>query len=556
MKGFFLIKMNPKNTIHFFKDINGIDLPKKFTFPFQYVPHKLTQIAIEEVQNYLENQTDFNGGFDKLGKMFGVLVVKTLDNKIAYLVGFSGKIDEKVVINGFVPPIYDTLNPNDFYKLGEKEITKINKQIEDFENDNTLKILKEKVSETIKNSEKDIADFKQKIKLSKKKRDQKRKQQKEILSENEFAIFEQKLKNESIRLNYLFKDLKREWQLKINNANKELTEFQKPLHELKQKRKRFSAELQNKLHKKYCFFNYNKEEQNLLDIFTDVPPAGAGECALPKLLQFAYKNNLKPLAMSEFWWGKSPSSEIRKHKHFYPSCKSKCKPILGFMLQGLEIDENPVQNRLGVDLKIIFEDDYLVVLNKPHGFLSVDGREIKDSVYSRMKAYLPNATGMLMIHRLDMATSGLLVVAKSAEIHKNLQQQFTDRSVKKRYIAILDGTIENDKGIINLPLRVDYHNRPRQLVCYKTGKPAITRYEVIERKNNKTKVYLYPETGRTHQLRVHCAFHLGLNTPILGDVLYGTPKDRLYLHAERLQFIHPVTQKRVSFFCESGFELK
>ncbi|PIE99197.1 MAG: RNA pseudouridine synthase, partial [Polaribacter sp.] len=215
--------MNPKNTIHFFKDIDGIDLPQKFTFPFQYTPHKLTQIAVDEVQNYLENQTDFNGGFDKLGKMFGVLLVKTSDSKIGYLAGFSGKIDEKVYINGFVPPIFDTLNPNGFYKLGEQKISEINKQIEEFENDNALKVLKDKVSETIENSEKAIADFKQKIKLAKKERDQKRKQQKELLSENEFAIFEQQLKNESIRLNYLLKDLKREWQLKIDKANKELT---------------------------------------------------------------------------------------------------------------------------------------------------------------------------------------------------------------------------------------------------------------------------------------------------------------------------------------------
>lgn len=535
---------------------SDVELPKKMDYPFQYTPTKISRIASEELQAYLENQIDFNGNFEQLGKMFGVLVVTDSEEKLGYLAAFSGKIDEQVFIDGFVPPVFDTLNPNGFFKIGEKTLNNINRQIEEFESDEKYIAFKQQIIKEEKQKEHEIEALRQENVKAKKLRKAKRIKAEEELSESKLSDFIETLTKESIRKNYELKDLKRNWIRKITKLEEKLKVFEQPLQRLKTERRKISSELQEKLHKSYRFLNAYKQEKDLITIFNEIEfrlPAGTGECCAPKLFQYAFHQNLHPIAMAEFWWGKSPSSEIKKHKEYYPACKGKCKPVLSWMLQGLDIKENPVKNRKDVDLEIKYEDEHLLVLVKPYRFLSVPGREIEDSVYSRVKKKYPNATGPLMAHRLDMGTSGLLVIAKQSEIHKNLQQQFTARTVQKRYIAILDGIVEKDSGTINLPLRVDYNNRPRQLVCFKQGRPSITRFQVIERTATQTKIHLFPETGRTHQLRVHCAHYLGLNTVIYGDDLYGTTKDRLYLHAEYLEFTHPITQNRLSFFCESGF---
>ena len=276
-----------------------------------------------------------------------------------------------------------------------------------------------------------------------------------------------------------------------------------------------------------------------------IPPAGAGECAAPKLLQYAYLNHLEPVAMAEFWWGDSPKTEIRRHGYFYPSCKGKCGPILKYMLQGLNVEPNPLSDACGVEteLEIVYEDEYLLVINKPEGLLSVPGKNNADSVFRRMRERYPDATGPMIVHRLDMSTSGLLLIAKSKEVHQNLQAQFKRRTVKKRYIALLDGVILNDEGEINLPICLNADNRPRQMVSWKYGKPAMTQYKVLERLQTRTRVTFYPITGRTHQLRVHAAHPQGLNCPIVGDRLYGRESDRLYLHAEYLEFEHPISSE-------------
>jgi len=278
------------------------------------------------------------------------------------------------------------------------------------------------------------------------------------------------------------------------------------------------------------------------------PPAAAGECATPKLLQYAFLNGLRPVAMAEFWWGAPPKSEIRKHRQFYPACTGKCKPILEHMLEGILVDDNPLLINQGEDrkLEIVYEDDSFVVVNKPAELLSVPGIQIQDSVYTRLKAAFVNIEP-LIIHRLDMATSGLLVVAKTKEAHKNIQKQFLKRTVNKRYTALLSKIINKQEGGITLPLRGDLDNRPRQLVCFEFGKKAMTKWKVIETKETTTKVHLWPLTGRTHQLRMHAAHELGLNAPIVGDDLYGTSAERLYLHAAYLEFIHPVTNEKLAF---------
>jgi tRNA pseudouridine32 synthase/23S rRNA pseudouridine746 synthase len=305
--------------------------------------------------------------------------------------------------------------------------------------------------------------------------------------------------------------------------------------------------LQNEIFDQFYFVNRAREKRSVGDIFKDTlegrPIAGAGECAAPKLFQYAFLNRLEPIALAEFWWGQSPKTEVRIHGHYYPACRGKCEPILGHMLQGMLMEENPLQQNPaeGKELSIVWEDEHLVVVNKPPEFLSAPGKRIKDSVLTRLRERYPEATGPIIVHRLDMSTSGLLLAAKSLEIYIDLQSQFIRREVKKRYVAVLEGNLESDEGFVDLPLRVDLDDRPRQLVCYEHGKPAQTRWEVVERSKGNTRVHFYPITGRTHQLRVHAAHSLGLNHPIVGDDLYGRRSNRLHLHAERIEFRHPLS---------------
>jgi len=543
------------------------ELPNLFTFPFYYEPHKFCVLAAQEIQNYLEFQDNFEHNFGLndsqnglvIGKMFGVMIVEDSAKNLGYLAAFSGKLAEQNFIKGFVPPIYDTLNPSGFYKRGEAQLNQINAKLEDLENASQYLKLKTDLEEFKNQFDKELTEFKLLIKNEKAKRKAQREKSKLKLNDSAYKSLLEDLKKQSIYYHFRLKDLKTQWQLKIETKRQELDKFQQQIDRLKYKRKVKSAKLQREIHQQYHFLNFKGEQRDLISIFEHTqlgqPPAGSGECAAPKLFQFAYQNNYKPIAMAEFWWGSSPKSEVRRHKEFYPSCRGKCEPILGHMMKGLSVEPNPIEKPIKtVDkLEIIYEDEFLLLINKPHEFLSVPGKTILDSVETRMKAYLPSAKGPLLVHRLDMSTSGLLLVAKNEKTHKNLQKQFIERTVKKRYIALLDGYLKNHNGSIDLPLRVDLNNRPRQLACNSHGKPAHTNYEVIASENNCTRIYFYPVTGRTHQLRVHAAHHRGLNTPIIGDDLYGKRADRLYLHAEQISFEHPVTKKRLTFNSEPEF---
>lgn len=378
-------------------------------------------------------------------------------------------------------------------------------------------------------------------------------------SEEQLTDLLESLRKESVREQYQLKELSRYWKNRLAEIQLEIDEHQSAIILLKEERKYMSASLQQKLFDQYSFLNQYGNEKNLCEIFEHTaearPPAGAGECAAPKLLQYAFLHKLRPVAMAEFWWGQSPKSEIRIHGQFYPACRGKCEPILAHMLEGVEMDENPMLTNPaeGRDVEIVYEDEALVVVNKPAEFLSVPGKNVQDSVYERMRLKYPNATGPLIVHRLDMSTSGIMLVAKTKESHKVLQEQFIKRTIKKRYIALLDGVVESEEGFIDLPLRVDLDNRPHQLVCYEYGKPACTKWEVVERKNNKTKIHFYPITGRTHQLRVHAAHPMGLNSPIVGDDLYGNKGERLHLHAEWIEFKHPTSKEIMTIQVEAEF---
>ena len=571
----------------------GIPLPKEFTYPFHYTPHPLCVAAAQEVQAYLATRTDWHEELQQ-GKMFGVLVVQDAQGQTGYLAAFSGNLAGSNHHDYFVPPVYDLLNPTGYFKEEEARITEINQQISEIQNNPSSVIQTTAPSSVIQTTE----------------------GRKDLVYTNVGAseIFRSALNDKKKALN----DKKEEL-----DDNK--TDFEKKdtlIQQLKEERKQRSIALQQWIFEQFVIQNAKGEETDLYTLFTEQahrnPPAGSGECAAPKLLQYAYTHQLQPLAMAEFWWGDSPKGEIRRHGHYYPACRHKCEPILGFMLQGLEVEPNPLlTSNTDVDqLETVYEDDYLLVVNKPAGMLSVPGKTRQASVLSILQERYPDATGPILVHRLDMDTSGLLLAAKDKDTHTQLQKQFEGRSVKKRYIALLEGIPQAEaKGFIRLPLRPDFDNRPLQMVCYEYGKPAVTRYEILdfiqtslpviqrsiatkdpdltnvdaheilrsalddkkkalddnkevlkdkkevlkdkketqEDNTGRTRIAFYPETGRTHQLRVHAAHPEGLNCPIVGDPLYGQPANRLHLHAERLEFRHPVTDKRMHITKEAPF---
>ncbi|QTV05299.1 RluA family pseudouridine synthase [Faecalibacter bovis] len=555
---------------HSFKQsIKNHTLPTSLDYPFYYKPHPIAQLACEELQQYLENQTDFEHNFglkshdstSAIGKMFGVLVCKNSDGDIGYIAAFSGKLANTNQHKHFVPPVFDMLNKDGFFLQQEVRLNEINSIIERLESDPKYISLKSELNTFEKEATKQIEEGKKLLKSNKNDRKQQRDQIVPNLSEDLAKAYEEDLVKQSLRDKHEFRKLTLELETEREKILSKINVFEIEITNLKEERKTKSNALQNQLFDQYQFLNQNKEKKGLLDIFKETsfqqPPAAAGECAAPKLFQYAFQNNLEPICMAEFWWGDSPKSEVRKHKHFYPACTGKCEPILKHMLDGLKIDDNPLfkEQTTGHLLEIIYQDDDIVVVNKPEEFLSVPGIELQDSVYMRIKHQFPNATGPLIIHRLDMATSGILVLALNKDSHKQIQQQFIKRKIEKRYIALLDGIVVENEGIIDLPLRVDLDDRPRQMVCYEHGKPAQTKYKVIKRKDNKTLIYFYPITGRTHQLRMHASHQLGLNTPIIGDDLYGTSANRLHLHAEYLEFTHPTTKELMKFQVEPNFSL-
>ncbi|MCZ4292654.1 RluA family pseudouridine synthase [Vibrio sinaloensis] len=549
----------------FSTDIDHYSLPEKFTFPFYYQPHPLCVLAAEQLQQHLTTQKQWqhNFGIDGdaagTGKMFGVLLVKSPQGEIGYLSAFSGKIADQNLLPGFVPPVFDMLAEESFFRSDLANITEINSAVSQQQSNPRLIELRQTLSQLQQDYQSEEHQQRQAIIAGRAARKMQRERGEQTLSRAELDALLVELGKESVAEKNKLKYLKLEWEERIAAIKAELDVLQTSLEQLKQQRKQLSNTLQNKLFNQYRFLNAHGEQQSLSAIFapttSPTPPAGAGECAAPKLLHYAFKHNFKPLALAEFWWGVSPKSEIRQHAKFYPSCNSKCQPILGHMLQGLLVDDNPLEESWAQDkeLEILYEDEALVVVNKPSGLLSVPGKTISESAYTRLQMRYPNAEGPFVIHRLDMATSGLLVFALTRRANKSLQKQFISRSVQKRYVALLEGSVDQENGQINLPMRGDPVDRPRQLVCFEHGKPAETYWEKISTTDGQSKLYLYPKTGRTHQLRVHCAHHLGLNLPMVGDGLYGEKADRLHLHAERLEFDHPYSQERLTFSAPAEF---
>ena len=537
---------------HYFeKDISDIKLPLKFTYPFCYEPHPLAVMASEQVQAYLRLREDWADEIGH-GKMFGVLVVEK-HGKVGFLAAYSGNIAHGNKHKYFVPPIYDLLSPDSYFSDEEANISEINRAIGMLQSSSQYADLKRTVSELSNEADIVLLEWAERMRLSKIRRDEMRAAG---LTEDE----ERRLIKESQYEKAERRRIKERYADRIRIINTEIGDIEERISMLKEERRSRSAKLQRRLFDSYRLLNAKGEVSSAYEIFNEVrhelPPAGTGECAAPKLLQYAYTNGMHPLCMAEFWWGQSPKAEVRHHLHYYPSCKSKCEPLLGFMLEGLDVEPSP----LGVtafsenDLRTVYEDDCIWVVDKPAGMLSVPGKDGRISVYDIALRRFPSADGPLIVHRLDMDTSGLLVIAKSKDVHENLQRQFAEHKICKRYVALLDGVLTEAGGKIVLPLCLDPAHRPQQMVDSIHGKYAETRFEVIGIEDGAlTRVAFYPLTGRTHQLRVHSAHPDGLGMPIHGDRLYGKPSDRLYLHAEQITFIHPYLKKEVTFTAKVPF---
>ena len=608
----------------------SIPSPRQFTYPFCYDVDPLAEAASLELQRYIAD-ADLMSTEKGCGKMFGVLVVEYDDESGAlqrgFLAAYSGLLGGRNDWPYFVPPVFDAQQPDGHFKRTEREISAINREIAAIEHDPEYLQSVAQHEQTKKRLQAEVDAFKAEVDAAKARRDARRKSG-EPLSEEEQA--------EMIRESQFMKAELRRRRKAMEQAESTLnTQHSTFLKSLQRKRKQMSDELQRWLFSAYRMLNAKGEERDLIDIFREythaMPPAGAGDCCAPKLLQYAYLHHLRPVCMAEFWWGESPASEIRHHLHYYPACRSKCLPILTHMLKGLDVAPNPLaQKRHTAEPRVLYADEYIMVVDKPAGMLSVQGKaesvrsEFSDSANISVEEYFANNSKLKTqnskflkaAHRLDMDTSGLLVLARTEEAYVELQRQFASRETMKRYEAVLSGVPKHivggygipavaianscshlyfygqglrqecrsllrlepfaiqfakySSGCISLPLIADINDRPRQRVDMEHGKPALTLYNIVEVRavdantavaytikkvdKGRTLIHLYPKTGRTHQLRVHCAHPLGLACPILGDPLYGTERaDRMYLHAAELTFRHPVTGETMHFLLPSGF---
>ena len=596
-----------------------IQPPRQFTYPFCYEPHPLCIAAAKEVQRYIEESgvwKDEKG----LGKMFGVLCVsekgKGKSENIGFLAAYSGLLAGRNDWGYFVPPVFDAQQPYGHFKTEERAISALNKEIDALQKSDMYLAQRSEYEDAKLHIEQSIEQMRCRVAEAKRQRDARRHEAeqggKPLTAEEKAAMV-----HESQHLKAEQRRLKQQCTATLDQLHRPLAEHEARVDALRRQRREMSDALQQWLFSQYRMLNANGEERDLVDIFGEtinaMPPAGSGDCCAPKLLQYAYANGLEPVCMAEFWWGDSPKQEIRHHLHYYPACRSKCLPILTHMLRGLDVEPNPLAQPKTNDVpRIVYEDDTIIVVDKPAGMLSVPGKAVadgdvalngnavhadddvaldveeyvrqyltknsqlkpKNSQLSTLNSQLSTLNSQLpkAVHRLDMDTSGLLVLALNDEAYIELQRQFASREVKKRYEAVLDGkpsvlcgapgskwlSVSHDgrEGRISLPLIADIMDRPRQRVDFDNGKTALTDYR-IERllPNGGTLVSLYPLTGRTHQLRVHCAHNDGLACPILGDPLYGhgCHTSRMYLHAAMVEFRHSVTGERLRFESASGF---
>lgn len=532
-------------------------ITEPFEYPHFYTPTLLAQEAAKDLQKRLINDLPELVEQPK-GRMLGVLVVKNQDNQLGYLSAYSGELQPELEVLPFVPPVHQLPKGEDFPEMAH--INAISREIRSLEKNETYSLLKMQLQQTQAEVEENIRRHKAAAKKAKAERDHRRALSVN-LPEPERQELLQVLSTQGANAGMDLRRFTRAQKERLEGIREAILVYEKEIKQLKALRKAKSGALQEAIFKSYVFLNSLGEGKDVKTVFNDfgieVPPAGAGECAAPKLFQYTFQHNMTPIALAEFWWGPSPISEVREHGQFYPACKGKCQPILSHMLTGIPVKPNPLLENFGAgkNLEILYQDAHLVIVNKPAGMLSVPGKHITDSVQTRIQNSYPEATGPMIVHRLDQDTSGTMIIALTKEAHKRLQQQFLVRSIHKTYIAVLEKSIPKTNGTITLPLILDFHHRPMQRVDYKYGKSAVTHYKVLEKSSNRTLIKLNPVTGRSHQLRVHCAHKLGLHAPIVGDNLYGTRSERLYLHAQQIEFAHPITHQTIQITAPRPFLL-
>lgn len=578
-------------------------------------PRALAFVAARRVAAYVEQHPELTAG-EVCGKMYGVLVVEAPGGCLAFLAAHSGLLGGRNDWPFFVPPVFDAQQPDGHFKTKEREISGMNRRIAELMQRPQLFEARQRLEQVRQQTDRVIAREREEVKARKARRDTMRREQQQMDDATK-AMLIRESQHDKAQLRRLMKSC----EASVAEHQEALDVLEREIEALKRERREGSDALQRWLFDQYVMLNAKGMRRTLIDIFArfngTLPPAGAGDCCAPKLLQFAYAHNLRPVSLAEFWLGAPPPTEVRRHLQFYPPCRSKCYPILQFMLQGLDaplpgaeevyplreegggttndekaslddkasleaneahadkasLDDNGfldaqghIYKKCGASLHIIYEDEQMAVVSKPSGMLSVPGKSCRLSVESIVREHYGIAADVpVIVHRLDMDTSGLLLIARTREAHKALQQQFLDHTVSKSYLALLEGVPHegltgehvvwhsSHTGMITLPLRPDLDDRPRQLVDFVHGKPAVTRFRLLKVIDGHQLIALTPVTGRTHQLRMHCAHHLGLNCPILGDPLYGNAIEpsaniaqRLYLHAEQITFRHPSSGKIVS----------
>ena len=578
------------------------------------LPRALAFVAARRVAAYVEQHPELTAG-EVCGKMYGVLVVEAPGGCLAFLAAHSGLLGGRNDWPFFVPPVFDAQHPDGHFKTKEREISGMNRRIAELMQRPQLFEARQRLEQVRQQTDRVIAREREEVKARKARRDTMRREQPQMDDATK-AMLIRESQHDKAQLRRLMKRC----EASVAEHQEALDVLEREIAALKRERREGSDALQRWLFDQYVMLNAKGMRRTLIDIFASfngtLPPAGAGDCCAPKLLQFAYAHKLRPVSLAEFWLGAPPPTEVRRHLQFYPPCRSKCYPILQFMLQGLDaplpgaeevyplreegkgttndekgslddkasIDTNEahadkasfedngfldaqghIYKKCGASLHIIYEDEQMAVVSKPSGMLSVPGKSCCLSVESIVREHYGIAADVpVIVHRLDMDTSGLLLIARTREAHKALQQQFLDHTVSKSYLALLEGVPHegltgehvvwhsSHTGTITLPLRPDLDDRPRQLVDFVHGKPAVTRFHLLKVIDGHQLIALTPVTGRTHQLRMHCAHHLGLNCPILGDPLYGNAIEpsaniaqRLYLHAEQITFRHPSSGKIV-----------
>jgi tRNA pseudouridine32 synthase / 23S rRNA pseudouridine746 synthase len=487
---------------------------------------------VEAVARELMQHLASNEIYSREGKMYGVLLGETTSGQQQVIKAFSGLLNGNGTVEGWVSPIsgHDRIALNEACTLAKLESIK----------QELIALQKNSVQQQYDLLAQEFENKLRELTLLHNRRKRDRQQQRQML---DFDALEQL--NEQSRTDGIERKLfKRDRDAVLQPLKAQIEASQVQIRELKQQRKALSRQLQAQIHENYCLTNFAGESLPLTDLMPKGIPTGTGECCAPKLLHYAASIGLKPLAMAEFWWGSSTTTD-KVQGQFYGACEERCQPLMGFLLSGLPqapIVANPTP------LTILYEDEWLIAVNKPPKLLSVPGR------YSHCNDSVAGRLGLATVHRLDYETSGILLLARDRITHRNLSIQFQQRKVRKVYEAILAGVINSESGIIDLPLWGDPTNRPYQKVDRQHGKPSVTQYKCLTTTNGCDRMEFLPLTGRSHQLRVHSADKQGLGVPILGDFLYGcTGGERLHLHAKELCFEHPHSKQTICLQAETPF---